>query len=49
MSDNEIMNNKQFNDFIQSATQIQDEFNQLKNDPNYSNFFVENIGDGFRY
>ena len=49
MSDDEIMNNKQFNDFIKSATQIQDEFNQLKNDPNYSNFFVENIGDGFRY
>ena len=49
MSDDEIMNNKHFNDFIESATQIQDEFNKLKNDPNYSNFFVENIGHRFRY
>uniref|UniRef100_A0A6C0KI46 Uncharacterized protein n=1 Tax=viral metagenome TaxID=1070528 RepID=A0A6C0KI46_9ZZZZ len=49
MSDDEIMNNKQFNDFIKSATQIQDDFNQLKNDSNYSNFFVENIGHRFRY
>lgn len=49
MSDDEIMNNKQFNDFIKSATQIQDDFNQLKNDSNYSNFFVENIGHRFKY
>jgi len=49
MSDDKIMNNKQFNDFIESATQIQDEFNILKNEPKYSNFFVENIGHRFRY
>ena len=49
MSDDEIMNNKHFNDFIESATQIQDEFNILKNEPKYSNFFVENIGHRFRY
>ena len=49
MSDDKIMNNKHFNDFIESATQIQDEFNILKNEHNYSNFFVENIGHRFKY